>query len=173
MRRAASRLMLAAVVLVGAGFALAVPAAANTPVRSVIRVNETDVDRSSCPFAVTFHLHGSFKNVDFYDRSGFLYKTIDTVGGGAPFRVTATAKGTTLTMQNEAFSVVITYHDDGSVATYTQRGLFDKFTTPHGGIVLLDTGIISFSEPDEAILFAGGPHQAVNGDFDRFCAAFG
>jgi hypothetical protein len=171
MRRGTSRLTLTLMGLLGLAL-LAPPAGANTQVKSVIRVDETDVDRSVCPFGVTFHLHGSFKSVDYYDNTGFLYKTIDTVGGGAPFRVTATAKGTTLTMQNEAYSVVVTYDDDGSVATYTQRGLFDKFTAPQGGIVLLDAGIVRFEEPGDIILFAGGPHQAVNGDFDAFCAAF-
>jgi len=38
---------------------------------------------------------------------------------------------------------------------------------------LLDTGIAMWSEPVEDLLFAGGPHQAVNGDFEAFCAAFG
>ncbi|MFL5766359.1 MAG: hypothetical protein ACJ758_00765, partial [Actinomycetota bacterium] len=130
-------------------------------------------DPGICAFDVTFRLSGSFKNVDYYDNSGFLYRTIDTVGGGGPFRVTATAHGTTLTMQNEAFSAVITYSRDGSVATYTQRGLFDKFTVPGGGTVLLDTGKAVFAEPSEEILFIAGPHEAVNGEFDAFCTAFG
>jgi hypothetical protein len=149
------------------------PAAGGTVVKSVIHVHETDIDSGVCAFDVTFRLAGSFKNVDYYDNGGFLYKTIDTVGGGGPFRVTASAHGTTLTMQNEAFSAVITYNRDGSVATYTQRGLFDKFTVPGGGTVLLDVGIASFEEPSEEILFIAGPHQAVNGEFDAFCAAFG
>jgi hypothetical protein len=148
------------------------PAAANMQVRSVIHVDETYTDSSVCPFDLTVHLHGSFKNVDYYDNSGFLYKTIATVGGGGPFTVSYRANGTTLTQRNEAFSVVLTYNPDGSVSTYTQRGPFNKFTTPGGGIVLLDTGIATWSEPEEDLLFAGGPHQAVNGDFDSFCAAF-
>jgi hypothetical protein len=156
------------------GIALfAPPAAANTQVKSVIHVDDTSVDRSVCPFGVTFHVQGSFKNVDYYDNSGFLYKTIDTAGAGGPFRITASAKGTTLTMQSEAFSVVITYNADGSVNTFTERGPFDKFTAPGSGIVLLDTGIAIFGEPGDVVLFAPGPHQAVNGEFDAFCAAFG
>ena len=49
----------------------------------------------------------------------------------------------------------------------------NKFTAPGVGIVLKDAGIASWSEPDEQLLFMGGPHQAANGDFDAFCAAFG
>ncbi len=80
---------------------------------------------------------------------------------------------TTLTMQNESFSVVLTYNPDGSVDTYTQRGVFDKFTVPGGGAVLLDTGKVIFDEPSEDVVFIAGPHQAVRGEFEAFCAAFG
>ena len=150
----------------------ATPAVANTQVKSVIHVDETDVDSGTCAFDITFHQYGFFKNLDYYDNSGTPYKTIDTVGGGGPFTVTATAHGTTLTMQNESFSFVTTYNPDGSVDTFTQRGVFDKFTTPGGGIVLLDTGAVTW-DSEFNVLFAAGPHQAVNGEFAAFCAAFG
>ncbi|MFL5736880.1 MAG: hypothetical protein ACJ76P_06045 [Actinomycetota bacterium] len=150
-----------------------VSAEAATPVKSVIHVHETQVESGICAFDVTFRLSGYFKNVDYYDNSGFLYRSIDTVGGGGPFRVDATAHGTTLTMQNDSFSTVVTYNRDGSVATYTERGLVNKFTAPGEDTVLLDAGIASFTEPSEEVLFIAGPHQAVNGDFDEFCAAFG
>lgn len=152
---------------------LAPPALANVQVKSVNYVDFTYVDSEVCPFDVTVHLEGYYKNVDYYDNSGFLYKTINTVGGGGPFTITNTAHGTTLTQQSEAFSEVITYNRDGSARTYTRRGAYSRITVPGGGIVLLDTGIATWSEPDEELLFAGGPHQAVNGDFDSFCAAFG
>jgi len=156
-----------------AGFALSTqPVAANMQVRTVIHVDDTSVDSGVCAFDVTFHSYGSFKSVDYYDNSGFLFKTIETVGGGGPFTVTATANGTTLTMQNESFSFVTTYNPDGSVDTFTQRGVFDKFTTLGGGIVLLDTGTVTF-DSEFNVLFAAGPHQAVNGEFDAFCGAFG
>ena len=109
-----------------------------------------------CPFDLAVHLEGFYKSVDYYDNSGFLYKTINTVGGGGPFTVTNTAHGTTLTQQSEAFSEVITYNRDGSARTYTRRGSYARFTVPGGGIVLLDTGIATWSEPDEDLLFARG-----------------
>ena len=149
------------------------PAAANTQVKSVNHVDFTYVESGVCPFDLAVHLEGFYKSVDYYDNSGFLYKTINTVGGGGPFTVTNTAHGTTLTQQSEAFSEVITYNRDGSARTYTRRGSYARFTVPGGGIVLLDTGIATWSEPDEDLLFAGGPHQAVYGDFEAFCAAFG
>lgn len=151
---------------------VASPATANMQVSSVNHVEYRYTDSSICPFDLRVHLHGSYKNVDYYDNTGFLYKTIDTPGGGEPFAVSYSAKGTTLTQRNDAFSTVVIYNHDGTW-TYTERGPVNKFTAPGVGIVLLDAGIASWSEPDETLLFMGGPHQAANGDFAAFCAAFG
>ena len=148
------------------------PAVANTVERSVNHVNDTYTESSVCPFDLTVHLSGSFKVVEYYDNSGFRYKEIATPGGGGSFVVSYTAHGTTLT-HNENYSTVVAFNPDGTV-TYTQRGPYGVFTAPGLGIVLHDTGTASWSEPDETLLFiSGGPHQAINGDFDAFCAAFG
>jgi hypothetical protein len=150
------------------------PAAANTQVKNVYHVDETYTETGTCPFDLRVHLEGSYKQVDYYDNSGFLYKTISTPGGGGPFTVSNTAHGTTLTQRAEAYSTVLTYRADGSVKTYTERGPVSKYTVPGVGIVLLETGTGTWSEPDETLLFlSGGRHQSVNGDFDAYCAAFG
>ena len=152
---------------------LAPPALANTQVKTVNHVDFTYVEKGICPFHISVHLEGWYKSVDYYDSSGFRYKTINTPGGGGPFSVSNTAKGTTLTQKAEAFSEMITYNHDGT-STYTRRGPVAKYTVPGVGIVFLDTGTGTWSEPDETLLFlSGGPHQAINGDFDAFCAAFG
>jgi hypothetical protein len=151
----------------------ATPALANTQVKTVTDVNERYTESSICPFDLRVQLDGSFKTVDYYDNSGFLYKEISTPGGGGPFTVSYRAKGTTLTQRNEAYSTVVLFNHDGTW-TYTQRGPVNKFTVPGVGIVLHDTGTATWSEPDETLLFiSGGPHQAIDGDFDAFCAAFG
>ena len=148
------------------------PAAANMQVKSVNHVDERYTESSICPFDLRVHLHGSYKVVDYYDNTGFLYKEIATPGGGGPFIVSYTAHGTTLT-HNENYSTVALYNHDGTW-TYTQRGPYNVFTGPHVGIVFHDTGTATWTEPDETLLFiSGGPHQAINGDFDAFCAAFG
>jgi hypothetical protein len=152
---------------------LAVPAAANMQVKTVNHVDFTYVESGVCSFDLRTHLDGSYKSVDYYDNSGFLYKTINTPGGGGPFTVTYTAHGTTLTQRSEAFSEVITYNRDGSGWTYTARGPVAKFTVPGEGIVLLSVGTATWDEPEENLLFMAGPHQAATGDFDSFCAAFG
>jgi hypothetical protein len=149
------------------------PAAANTQVKTVNHVEFTYIESGVCSFDLTVHLDGYYKSVNYYDNSGFLYRTINTPGGGGPFTVTNTAHGTTLTQKAEAFSEVITYNRDGSAKTYTARGPVAKYTVPGQGIVLLNVGTATWDEPEENLLFMAGPHQTANGDFDAFCAAFG
>jgi len=143
-------------------------ASANTQVRTAFHVNDTAVDSDLCSFDVRFHFVGWVTSTDYFDNSRFLYKTIDK-GRPGPFRVTATAKGTTLTQQNSSFTEVIVYNADGSVRTRTDTGLYNKFTAPGRGVVWLDAGRIVV-DGDFNVLFQAGPHQ--NGDFHAFCAAF-
>ena len=169
--RTATRLSWGVIALLAAMALWAHPAAANTTVRSVFQIDETAVDRETCGFDLRFHFFGSVTATDYFDNSGFLYKTI-AKGRPGPFTVTVTAKGTTLTQQNSSFSTQIIYNPDGSPKTITDRGPYNKFTVPGGGVVLLDTGHIVF-DSDFNIVFESGPRQATHGDFDAFCAAFG
>jgi hypothetical protein len=160
-----------AVTLAGMGLG-AQPAAANTRVVTIVHLDDTFHNSEPCGFDITLHFLGPFKVADYYDNSGFLYKTIVTVGAGAPVTLTETAKGTTLTMQNQAFQQVITYNADGSVNTVTNDGPVFRFTAPGGGIVLLDAGRETF-DSDGNVVFEAGKHQALHGDVAGFCAAFG
>jgi len=156
-------------VVILAAITSAPAATANTQVRNVFHVDDTAVDSELCGFDVTFRFVGSVTSTEYYDNSGFLSKTISK-GRPGPFRVTATAKGTTLTQQNSSFTEIVTYNPDGSVRTLTDTGLYNKFTAPGRGIVWLDAGRVVV-DGDFTILFESGPHQ--NGDFTAFCAAFG
>jgi hypothetical protein len=156
-----------AVTLTGVAL-LAQPAAANTKDTTVVHVDDRFVDSEICRFDITFHVAGNITFMDFYDGSGFLYKTI-AKGRPGPFRVTVTAKGTTLTQQNSSFTEIRTYNPDGSFKTITDNGPFNKFTAPGRGIVWLDTGHLVV-DGDFNILFVSGPRQ--NGAFGAFCAAF-
>jgi hypothetical protein len=120
------------------------PAAANTKVTTVFQLDDTFVDSQTCGFDITGHFLGPVKVADYYDNSGVRYKSIVTVGAGAPLRFTLTAKGITLTMQNQAFMQVFTWNADGSVNTVTNNGPIFKFTVPGSGVVLLETGKIAF-----------------------------
>jgi hypothetical protein len=163
------RLLLAAIAVISSLFLWAQPAAANTRVRTVVHVDDTFVNSEMCGFDITAHFFGSLTFADFYDNSGFRYKTIGRAGPGQ-FTITVTAKGTTLTQQNSSFTEITTYNADGSVKTITDNGPYNKFTAPGSGIVFLDTGHIVV-DGDFNVLFVAGPRQ--NGEFDAFCAAFG
>ncbi len=150
------------------------PAAANTKKTTAIHVDDRFVDRRTCDFDIRVHVFGQYKAADYYDNSGFLYKTILTAGGGL-FSFTETANGTTLTMQMQSVQVIITYNTDGSRDMVTNDGLANKFTLPGGGVVLLDTGrtVFDFVDDHVNLVFEAGPDQAFDGDVDAFCAAFG
>ena len=157
------------------GMALwAQPAAANTKVTTIFHFDDTFVDSQlsqTCGFDITAHFLGPVKVADYYDNSGFHYKSIVTVGAGGPLTFTYTANGTTLTMQNQAFQQVITFNADGSVNTVTDNGPIAKFTVPGSGVVFLVTGKITFDGGGN-LVFVAGPHP-LNENFDAFCAAFG
>jgi hypothetical protein len=144
---------------------------ANTVQRTIIHVDETFVD-PLCDFDVTIHMSGSYKETGYRDASGFLFKTISTVGSGGPFTLTATAEGTTLTMQMQSFQEVRTFNPDGSLKSDSLHGIVYRFTAPGVGIVLLDAGRITF-DSDGNVVFEAGPHQALHDDWEAFCAAFG
>jgi hypothetical protein len=169
--RIATRFMWGAILIVSAIGPLAQPAAANTTGRTVFPVRDAAVDRETCGFRLHFQFFGSVTVTDYFDNTGFLYKTI-AKGRPGPFTVTVTAKGTTLTQQNSSFSTQIIYNPDGSPKTITDNGPYNKFSVPGGGVVLLDTGHIVF-DSDFNILFESGPRQATHGDFEAFCSAFG
>ena len=169
--RIATRIVWGAIALVSTIAVSAQPAAANTTERAVFQVDDTAVDRETCGFRLHFHFFGAVTVTDYFDSTGFLYKST-AKGRPGPFTVTVTAKGTTLTQQNSSYSTQIIYNPDGSLKTITDNGPFNKFTVPGAGAVLLDTGHIVF-DSDFNIVFESGPRQATHGDFDAFCSAFG
>ena len=157
------------VVVILAAMTSAQTAAANTQVRTAFYIDDTVVDSGLCTFDVTSRFVGWVTSTDYYDNSGLRNKTISK-GRPGPFRVTATARGTTLITQNASFSETITYNPDGSIKTLTDNGVYNRFTAPGRGIVWLDTGHL-IVDGDFNVVFVAGPRQ--NGDFRAFCAAFG
>jgi len=157
------------VVVLLAAITSAPTAAANTQVRNVFHIDYTATDSELCGFDVTSHFVGWVTSTDYYDNSGFLYKTISK-GRPGPFRGTATAKGTTLISQSVSFSETITYNPDGSIKTVTDNGVYNRYNAPGSGIVWLDTGHL-IVDGDFNVVFVAGPRQ--HGDFTAFCAAVG
>ena len=124
----------------------------------------------ACGFRVVFHQFGPYKAADQYDADGTLYRTIITSGGGR-YEVTATANGVQLRTRS-SYQIIVTYNEDGSVATSREDGLHFGFTVPGEGVVLLETGRIDFDADTGKIRFETGLHMFREGDFDAFCQAF-
>jgi hypothetical protein len=162
------RIWLPLTLVVLAAMATAPTAAASTQARSVFYIDDTEVDSSLCGFDITFHFAGFVTSTDYYDNHGILYKNISK-GRPGPFRVTLSAKGTTLTQQNSSFTETTVYNPDGSVRTITDAGPYNKFTAPGRGVVWIDTGRVVV-DGDFNILSRSGPHTS---DFSSFCGAFG
>lgn len=133
------RLTVALTVSLAGATLWAQPAAANTVSTEVVHLDDTFVNSDTCAFDLTLHIFGTYRNADYFDNSGFLYKTLVTAGGGA-LTATVTANATTLTMQNQSYLVTLYYNADGSVSTSTLSGPVWKFTAPGGGVVYLDYG---------------------------------
>jgi hypothetical protein len=114
---------------------------------------------------------GSFKLTLFYDNAGHLLR--DAIEGGGRITVTFSANGRSLTGASPA-PFRTTDNADGSVTKLRADGLNTAITIPGQGVVLLDTGSLSwaggFGGP---VLAAAGPHEwFVGGDTSAFCAYF-
>jgi hypothetical protein len=144
---------------------------ANTKVTTVYHIDLRYIDSDTCGFDISVHYFGSFKGADYLDNSGFRTKTIFAAFGGL-LTITERARGTTLTTQNVSFQEVITYAADGSVSTDASHGVVLRFTSPGDGIVLKDVGNLIL-DADGNIVFEHPLRQAMHGDVDEFCAAFG
>ena len=144
-------------------------ASANTQVRNVFHIDDAVIDSELCGFDVTSRFVGWVTSTDYYDNSGFRYKTISK-GRPGPFRVPPRRREPRSLSQNGSFSETVTYNPDGSIKTLTDNGVYNRFTAPGRGIVWLDTGHL-IVDGDFNVLFVAGPRQ--NGDFSAFCAAFG
>jgi hypothetical protein len=146
------------------------PASANTVHRHVVSGHVKYVDRRTCDFPITVRASGTYLVAKYYDNSGLRYKKVVSAHG--QFTLAWTANGTTLTMPNQSFHLVITYDAAGKRQTTTYDGPVYVFTVPGGGVVLLDAGRLVFDRQGN-ILFEAGPHQSLHGDVGAFCAAFG
>ena len=116
-------------------------ASANTQVTTAFQIDDIAVESGLCGFDVTFRFVGSVTSTDYYDNSGFLYKTIDK-GRPGPIQSHCHGEWNHAHPAERSFTEVLTYNADGSVQTRTHTGGYNKFTAPGRGIVWLDTGRI-------------------------------
>lgn len=133
---------------------LAVTAAAGTkPVTESFEFSESFVDREACGFKVTVSFVGDGTVTFFSDGTAKVHIN-------ETFSVSA--KGKTFS-DTDAFNVFVSDTSEALV------GLVMHLTVPGGGIVLLDAGKVVFDET--GVAFVAGPHQVLEGDFAKLCAA--
>lgn len=156
----------------GLVLALGPPAQAQTGVAYFGSIDISFDSTQSCGFSIHWDISGEFHEIDYYDSSGVLTKTIATQGHG-PVEVTATAKGVTLggtAPQNYVY--IATYNPDGSIATESFIGVFLQITVPGEGTVLAEVGRHVVDGVGD-VLFDAGPKQDSSNDTAELCAAFG
>jgi hypothetical protein len=159
-------LFLTAAVYTFMGFMAAGSASANTVTSSWEYDNATSTITDWCSFPIRFTAVGPYKQTDFYNDEGTLYKTTLRPGRGL-YHFIVRAHGTTLSAIS-GYSVTLTYNPDGSIATYRETGMIFSFTVPGEGVVLLLAGHFAFDENTGDVTFEAGPR---GDDLSRLCAA--
>lgn len=141
-----------------------VPPAYATPTTGSFEQEITYVDdgaTAACGFTVTFHQLDRGTYQLFFDQQGDLTRVqVQTLVNG-----TATANGITLLVhgrENNFYDVV--------TGTQMDASLEFRVWLPGLGVVIMDTGRLLF-DADGDVVFEGGPHPALEGDFAALCAA--
>lgn len=70
---------------------------------------------------------------------------------------------------NGAWTDIVHFDEEGNEETLTTIGSIFRITIPGQGIVLQDTGIITFDQATGEVLFEGGPHEAAAGVGPSYC----
>ena len=113
---------------------------------------------------------GTFRLSLFFDQEGTLVR--DAIVGGGRISVTfsSATSGRSLSGMSPA-PFRTTYNADGSVARLTASGLNAAITIPGEGVVLLDTGSITWTGGfGGAVEGAAGPHDwFIGADTSAFC----
>jgi hypothetical protein len=70
---------------------------------------------------------------------------------------------------NGAWTDIVHFDEEGNEESLTTIGSIFRITIPGRGIVLQDTGIITFDSATGEVLFEGGPHEAAAGVGPSYC----
>ena len=153
--------------------AVAAPVAAGAPDRVTIPSVEFD-DPFVCGGDPVIHVSYTtpFRLVTWYDRDGHMVRDATF----APrTRVVLTDQTTGRSLSGSSPAVFRTvYAADGSIISLTVTGLNAAITVPGSGVVLLDTGSITWAGGFQGpVLAEHGPHAwQGSGDSSAFCAYF-
>ena len=154
-----------ALVLIGliASAALVPAAGAVAPVRETIPYENAFTDTESCAFPIEVSFVGEIRVTSFFDRSGELVRV--QVQGSDVAAATNPANGKTARGVDRWLEI-----DNRRTGEYTIVGLYYHLNFPGAGIVLHESGKITFDSEGNVVHLAG-PHDVFEGDFSRLCAA--
>lgn len=162
MRRIGSITTLVLAVLL-ATVALAPAAGAVPPIRETIPYENAFTDTESCPFDMEVRFVGQIRLTLFFGQDGNLARA-QILGSDV---ATATNPANEKTARG-----VDRWQEIDNVRTgeYTIVGLYYHLNFPGAGIVLHESGKITF-DADGNVVQLSGPHDVFEGDFSALCDA--
>lgn len=120
-----------------------------------------------CDFDVIISSSGRAIHRHYFDQNGNVVKHQTWVQGTD----TATNPESGKSLHGRfAFSDFVRQHDD-EFGPFAVNGLAFHFNAPGAGIVLLDAGRVVFDFDTGDPISISGPHQVLEGDFEKFCGA--
>lgn len=166
----ARRTALALALSIAASSVVAPPAVAGERDWFVVTFPGGAGDPGFCPFPTLLNEEGTFKVADYYDKDGFLYRTIVTSFGQLTLTLSNPANGKEVVTHNESQVIVVDWLPDGSRESIRRMGVTFAMTAPGFGVVFLNTGLLT-RDYTTGETFIAGPHDLVSGDFTALCAA--
>jgi hypothetical protein len=157
---------------VAALLAATAAASANTIETSLFPVHEAGLwapPSNACGFPIYKQTDGTFKETDYFNNDGLLYKAIITSFGG-PVRLTLTNPVTGKSATAEQGLVIIdTFASDGSITSDTSVGARYNFVAPGVGAILQVVGRLVLDSDGNRTL-AAGPKDFADQNTAAFCA---
>jgi hypothetical protein len=158
------------------GSALAAP-----PEIEHFRFSDVFEDVEVCGIEVDIAERGVFTGRAFFDDEGNFVRFLGTVSGETTFTAENGESVVNRFVQQFVDTEVVD-EEAGTITFFTTvKGLPEQIKTPHGGLITLDAGIITFAttfdletgeEISSEIVEIKGPHPEAEEDFELFCEVF-
>ena len=156
------------VVIAGCALVLGAPSslAAGRATAGSFQIEDHYIDTGSsdvCGFPVQIDLHGIIRYEVRFDANGdAVALVLHVIRSG-----TASGNGVTLTEFDRDTQLI-----DLVAGTTREVGIVFRISVPGGTAVVFDRGMI-LVDGDGNFVQVSGPHPALDGDFEQFCAALG
>jgi hypothetical protein len=145
------------------------------------RFSDVFEDVEVCGIEVDIVEEGVFTGRVFLDDEGNFVRFLGTLSGTSTFTAES-GDSLTLRFVQQFVDTEVVDEEAGTVTFITTvKGLPEQIKTPHGGLLTLDAGIITFANTFELetgefisseIVEIKGPHPQAESDFELFCEVF-